>query len=256
VNKLDNHEQALRDNVFFTKEKWPQFNLLFDDIKKISKETKKNSTVIFLERAGLYGNISLFAPFFNHKNFISIDCSSGKISKRGAYNKKYVTNKNIIKVPINYHFNYKNIKLKNNCADMIAVPNLLHHIFDYKLFFNQCKKILKKDGKIYIFEPLIRELHQKPDDYFRFTPFSLREILKQVGFKKFTFQQCGGPFTASSYCLDQAIQFLPKNKRDYFKKYFLLNKEWNFQKMDKKYKKNLVRKNSSFPVSFSLVASF
>lgn len=255
MNKLHRHEQALRDNVFFTKEKWPQFNLLFDDIKKISKNTKKNSTVLFLERASLYGNISLFAPFFNRKNFISIDCSSSNISARGAYNKKYVTNKNIIRVPINYHFDYKNIRLKKNFADVIAVPNLLHHIFDYKLFFNQCKKILKKNGIIYIFEPLIREIHQKPDDYFRFTPFSLRETLKQAGFGKFRFKECGGPFTASSYCLDQAIQFLPKSKRNHFKKYFLQNKNWNFQKMDKKYKKNLFRKNSSFPVSFSVIAT-
>ena len=186
----------------------------------------------------MYGNISLFAPFFYGKNFISIDCSSTNIEKRGAYNKKFVTNKNIIRVPINYHFNYKNIKLKKNLADVIAVPNLLHHVFDYHLFFKQCKKILKRNGKIYIFEPLIRELHQKPDDYFRFTPFSLREILKRVGFKKFLFKQCGGPFTASSYCLDQAIQFLPKSKRHYFKNYFLLNKNWNFQEMDKKYKRN------------------
>ena len=38
--KLKKHEKALKEEVFFTTNRWPHFNLLFDDIKKLSK--KKN----------------------------------------------------------------------------------------------------------------------------------------------------------------------------------------------------------------------
>ena len=33
---------------------------------------------------------------------------------------------------------------------------------------------------LYIFEPTIREIHQAPDDYFRFTPYSLKKILRKL----------------------------------------------------------------------------
>ena len=42
-----NHEKALKEKIFFNKEKWPHFDLLFDDIKKISKQTRnKNVTIL------------------------------------------------------------------------------------------------------------------------------------------------------------------------------------------------------------------
>jgi hypothetical protein len=36
--KLKKHEKTLKEKVFFTKDRWPHFNLLFDDIKKLSKK--------------------------------------------------------------------------------------------------------------------------------------------------------------------------------------------------------------------------
>ena len=43
---LDEHEKFLKKQVFFTKTKWPHFNLIFDDLKNFSKKIKKNSTVV------------------------------------------------------------------------------------------------------------------------------------------------------------------------------------------------------------------
>ncbi len=251
---LKDHEAALKKNVFFTHNKWPHFNLIFEDIKKISKRLKKNSNILSLERTSLYGGISLFAPFFYKHNFTSIDCSSKKILKRGDYNSKYVINRKIIRKKLDFQSSYKDIlklKIKKKHFDYILIPNLLHHIFDYELLFKNCKKLLKKRGKLYIFEPLLRELHQKPDDYFRFTPYSLEMTLKKMKFKNFNVRYSGGAFTATSYCWDQALQYIPKNKRKKLEKYV------NFKKileLESKYKKNLSRKFTSFPVSFSLTS--
>ena len=130
----------------------------------------------------------------------------------------------------------------------------MHHVFDYSKLFKQCKKILKKNGKLYIFEPTFREIHQSPDDYFRFTPFALKLVLKNLGFKNVKYCFTGGPFTAVYYCLDQAIQYVPKNKRKIFSKKFI-NKFQDFRNLDKIYKKNLIRKNTIFPTSFSIEAT-
>jgi SAM-dependent methyltransferase len=244
------HEKYLKKNVFFCHNKWPHFNLLFNDIKKLSKN-KKFKKIISIERGGLYGSISLFKPFFKNKDFISIDCSSKKILNRGSYNKKFVVNKNIIKLPIDYHRNYKRLSLKNSSADLIIIPNLMHHIFDFSILFKQCKKALKKDGRIYIFEPLIREIHQAPNDYFRFSPFAMEVALKKAGFINIKKNYSGGPFTAALYCLDQASQYLPNKLRKKFIRNFFEKNYFNFLKLEKKYNKNFLRNHTSFPVSFS-----
>jgi SAM-dependent methyltransferase len=249
---LGEHEKFLKKNIFFTETKWPHFNLVFDDIKSLSKAIKKKSIIVSLERNALYGGISLFAPFFDKHDFISIDCISPTLKKRGAYN-KIERNESVIKRKKNYQFDYRNIKLKNNLADLIIIPNLMHHIEDIDNFFRQVKAILKKNGKIYIFEPLVRELHQVPEDYFRITPYGFKSILKKFNFANFKIKFNGGPFTAVGYCWDQAIQFLPKNLR--LKKKNWLNKEFlKFIELDKKYKINKERNNTIFPMSFSIKA--
>ena len=44
---LKNHEKALKENVFFTKIKWPHFNLLFKDVNFISRKIKKFYSIKF-----------------------------------------------------------------------------------------------------------------------------------------------------------------------------------------------------------------
>lgn len=251
---LLDHEKILKRDVFFINTKWPHFDILFKNIKKISSSLKKKSVVVSLERGGLYGDISLFAPFFFNQKFISIDCSGKEILKRGSYNKKYVTNNKIIKIPIDYHFDHRNIKLKNNFADCVIIPNLIHHISDHDKLFKKISKILKTNGFLYIFEPMLRELHQVPEDYLRYTPYGLRDKLKKNGFNKFDHEFSGGPFTAIAYCWDQALQYFPQNLRKKREKWFYKKEFKSLLKLEKKYKKNLFRKNTKFPVSFSLTA--
>ena len=47
-----------------------------------------------------------------------------------------------------------------------------------------------------MFEPLLRELHQIPDDYLRWTPFGMARIMRQVGLEPGEPQTAGGPFEA------------------------------------------------------------
>ena len=133
---LEKHEKYLREKVFYTNSKWPHFNLIFKDLKKFAKNSKKNSVIVSLERNSLYGGISLFAPFFFNQSFISVDCVSPKLKKRGAYNQNKAKSEVIINKK-NYQFNYKEIKLPNNFADLIIIPNLMHHIDDIEILFNK-----------------------------------------------------------------------------------------------------------------------
>ena len=250
LKALKNHEDFLKDKVFFANSKWPHFNILFKNINVINSKLRKNSKVVIIERSNLYGQISLFKPFFYNHDVISIDCTTKELKKRGNYNEGFVKNKNIIKLKTDMINVYSNIKIKNNSVNCVIIPNLLHHIPNPNLLFSEIDRILKKNGMLFIFEPLLRELHQIPEDYYHFTPFSLKEILKKK-FKNFKIDFDGGPFTAILYCWDQARQYLPINTRKKFDK-DLKNLNINFQHFDKKYNKNLLRKNTKFPVSFTI----
>ena len=130
----------------------------------------------------------------------------------------------------------------------------MHHIYDHRFLIKKCNQILKKGGYLYIFEPILREMHQKPCDYFRFTPYGMKEILKDSGFNTTKTNLSGGPFSATAYCWDQAMQYLPKKERDKYKKFLISNNIKTIVSLDKKYKKNYLRKNTLFPVSFSIIA--
>ncbi len=254
TKSLKKHYQALREEVYFVDKKWPQFDILFDDILALSKKYKKNNNVISIERGALYGNISVFAPFFHSVNFLSVDCSEEKIKKRGAYNKNFTVNKDIIKIPIDVHTDYKKLKIKQRSADLILIPNLMHHIYDHKFLIRKCSKILKKNGKLYIFEPTLREIHQKPSDYFRFTPYGMKRILEDCGFKVIKTNLSGGPFSATAYCWDQAIQYLPLRERVKYKRFIISDNIRSIVSLDNKYRKNNLRKHTMFPLSFSVLA--
>ena len=66
---LNKHIETLKKKVFFTNTKWPHFEILFNDLTKLSK-IKKYKTIVSLERGSLYGNISLFAPLFKKILFL------------------------------------------------------------------------------------------------------------------------------------------------------------------------------------------
>ena len=245
--KLKLHENYLKNNIFFCKKKWPQYNLLINDIKLLSKKTNKKSKVLFLERTNLYGGVSLFAPYFKSNNVISLDYSSRLILNRKSYVKNLKKEKNIIV----REFNKKNIK--KNSFDLIVIPNLIHHLKNSDKILRKSYQMLKKKGEIYIFEPTLREIHQKPDDYIRYTPYGMKTKLDLLGFKNIRFKTTGGPFSSTIYCLDQAIQYLPeKLKNKYLNKFFpKFFKE--FMYFEKKYKKNRVRKHTIFPTAFSII---
>ena len=244
--KLAKHEKYLKKKIFFSNNKWPQYKLLINDIKILSKKFKKNSKILFLERRSLYGNVSLLAPFFNSIYIDSVECSPKNILRRKSYVKDIRNEGDIILKQ------FKNYGLKKNFFDLIVIPNLIHHLKNPSKIIKKSFKLLKKNGQIYIFEPTLREIHQNPEDYIRYTPTGMKNELENNNFKNIKFKTTGGPFTSTLYCLDQAIQYLPLNLRNNYIKNIFPQIYKKFIFYEKKFKKNLVRKHTTFPTAFSI----
>jgi len=252
---LKKHIDVLKNNVFHIHDKWPQFNLLLEDLFELQGIFNTDVVVACMERTLLYGGYSLFAPFFRNKNFISLDCSPESADGRKDYNRHMVDHPGFIKIPYSKRVSFEDIDLENETVDLLLIPNLVHHVKNQDSMLEQASRILKKGGLIYIFEPLVRELHQIPDDYLRYTPFGLENTLTKFGFANFDIRHTGGPFSVLSYVWIQALEYLPEEEREEVSEWFYSSELYRLHSMDQKYKQNLVRKNTSFPTAFSIKAT-
>ena len=253
-SKLIRHMNILKRDVFQVENKWPQFDLLLNDMLEMSSTISNNSVVVSFERTLLYGGYSLVAPFFESQNFISLDCSPDSADERGAYNSPMVSDPDFIKIRYNRRSAIDDINLENNLADFVLVPNLIHHVKDQDKLFSEMLRILKPGGRIYIFEAILRELHQIPDDYIRYTPYGLKAFLEKLGMKIEKIETTGGPFSAIGYCWVQALQYFPEDLRSEMSDWFYNKHYQELMSWEAMYKNNLVRNHTAFPVAFSLIA--
>ncbi|MDW3094309.1 MAG: methyltransferase domain-containing protein [Gammaproteobacteria bacterium] len=252
-DQLDKHTQVLAEKVFLT-DRLPHFNLLLREIKKLSQQAAPETTVVSLERGLLYGGLSLVGPYFHRQEFISIDCSPNSADNRGAYNKDKVVDENFLRVPITKRAPIENTGLAENTADLVLVPNLVHHIADQHTLFCEMARITKPHGKVFVFEPTLRELHQIPDDYLRYTPYGMYEIMRSVGLHPVDTHLDGGPFSAIGYCWLQALEYMPPDEREKTEEWFYTEHWPQLKEWEEKFKDNLVREHTKFPVGFSILA--
>ncbi len=246
------HIEMLEQKVFQIETKWPQFRRLIDDCRTLATDLAPGSTVVALERTLQYGGISLFAPIFHGRNFISVDCSPQKAGDRGAYNRAMVDDDRCIVIPATTRGTPEATGQESGIADLVMVPNLVHHIADQQGFFAEIGRLLKPGGKGYIFEPLVRELHQYPDDYLRYTPAGFERMIAAAGLAFDGSTHEGGPFTAAAYCWSQALEYIPEPRRKEMEDWFYGTELPRLKQFDKDYPVNLVRKHTSFPTAFGV----
>lgn len=84
--------------------------------------------------------------------------------------------------------NITKVDYKNE-FDIILCLNVLEHVFDFHKAIDNLYKALKPNGIVVILVPLFYPLHDKPNDYWRFTQHSIRKLLKK--FSSFTIKHSG-----------------------------------------------------------------
>ena len=212
--RLKKHEELLKERVYQTGTKWPHYRLLLRDVGELAQELSTNATVVALERGLLYGGYSLLGPYFHRQNFLSIDCSPSSADDRGSFNKYMVDDDRFVAVPVHHRAKVEDTGLDPGVADLAFVPNLVHHVANQDAFFSELWRLVKPGGHAYIFEPLVRELHQEPDDFLRYTPYGMRRTLESKGFEVTRIRHEGSAFSAVAYCWTQALEYFPEGERE------------------------------------------
>ncbi len=89
----------------------------------------------------------------------------------------------------------KPIPVENNIADVVVSFSVLEHLKEPQMMLNEASRILKKGGMIFLFVPWQWWIHEQPYDFFRYTPFGLKFLLKRAGFNEITIEPTSGFFT-------------------------------------------------------------
>lgn len=92
----------------------------------------------------------------------------------------------------------EDIPLGNNSVDSIVSTQVLEHVKNPQKAVHEFYRILKSGGYCLVTVPQMNELHDEPNDYFRFTKFGLEEIFSQAGFKIILIDRRGGFWSANA----------------------------------------------------------
>ncbi|MDB4403127.1 methyltransferase domain-containing protein [bacterium] len=252
-DKVKRHLAVLAKDVFEIESRWPHFRLLLNEVEELSRHYGPSSNIAILERTLLYGNCSLLAPLFAHCNVASFDCSPVGSEERGAYNEGMTLDPNFTRIPSKCRAQPDAIPVQSGAYDLVVVPNLVHHVALQAEFFQEMARIVRPGGHVHIFEPTIREIHQAPLDYVRYTPYGVSAIAESVGLETVSVVEEGGAFTAVAYCCEQALQYLPEEDRMEKEAWYRRSVFPELQKLEGRYGSNLVRPNSRFPVAFAVL---
>jgi SAM-dependent methyltransferase len=250
LEQITAHQAFLSEHVYQTDTKWPHFSRLLKDVQDIATQVQETQTVVCLERAYVYGGNSLFAPLFTRGKFIAVDTWLDENEHRGAYQGDWVQDSRCFQQPADLQSTIAHIDLPDGSADWLMVPNIVHHVRDQDAMVAEFARLLKPGGIGYIFETLLRELHQAPYDYIRYTPCGMEEVLARHGLTLTRWEPAGGPFEAIAYCWTQALQYLPEPLRTEKERWFYQEHFPQLMAWDQAYPNNQVRQHTSFPVAF------
>jgi len=80
-------------------------------------------------------------------------------------------------------YDWKSIPFDNNSFDSIVSFEVLEHVFEPDDFIIEIRRVLKKWGYLLLTVPFIWDEHEVPYDYWRYTSFWLKSILKKHWFE-------------------------------------------------------------------------
>lgn len=89
----------------------------------------------------------------------------------------------------------KELPFPEGYFDGVLCAEVLEHLPEPEIGIRQISRVLKTGGYLYLTVPQEWCLHYEPDDYFRFTKYGIRYLLKNNGFEILAIERLGGVFS-------------------------------------------------------------
>ena len=94
------------------------------------------------------------------------------------------------------------IPLSDGYADTVVAISVMEHLYNPERFLHESFRILKNGGFFVLQVPFQWQLHEQPNDYFRYTLHGLQHLLRNSGFSEISIETLGGFFTSCSLKLN------------------------------------------------------
>lgn len=121
----------------------------------------------------------------------------------------------------------KEINLENDFADTVVSFSVMEHLSNPQIFLNESYRILKEDGTIILGVPWMWWIHEAPHDYYRYTPYELKYMLNESGFKDIEIVPTSGFFTMIFIKINYfSVRFLKGSKFKIFLLRLLFRPFW------------------------------
>lgn len=161
-----------------------------------------------------------------HGNLLDIGC--GKMpykeyllnhSKVETYTGLDIETARVYDSNIQPDFTWDGIKMSfdNEQFDCAFGTEVLEHCPEPEIVLKEVHRVLKPGGVFFFTVPFLWNLHETPNDEYRYTPFALERHLKNAGFKEIELKATGGWHAAMAQMLGLWVRRSPmsKNKRKY-----------------------------------------
>lgn len=110
----------------------------------------------------------------------------------------------------------RDLPFDNDYADSIILNQVLEHVYEYEKVLDEINRVLKPSGKFIISIPFIYHIHAEPNDYFRFSEYGIKKLLKNKGFKIIQFSY-NGYFGTTIFSIINSFIWQVWNKNIYLK---------------------------------------
>jgi len=148
--------------------------------------------------------------FYYSGSYLGIDFRSF------SRNKGYYKSEPDFYFPKNYSLKWR-LPFSNSAFDNAVSFQVLEHHPETEKMIAEMARIVKTKGLVMISAPLVWGLHEKPVDYFRFTPYLLSKLLEEKGLKVLELKKLGSFFSVlSSLTTDYLMELANKNKIFFF----------------------------------------
>jgi SAM-dependent methyltransferase len=108
------------------------------------------------------------------------------------------------------------LPFKDECFDSILCTEVLEHTSDPLMSLCEMWRVTKAEEVLLLTVPLSEQLHEEPNDYYRFTKYGLNYLLRQSGWRILKVYERGGTWLELGYRLSSFLysSFSSKRKTD------------------------------------------